>query len=133
MKKIYFKCIPLFLCIVLMMAVLPSCNYKSENEFGKEDEKDEYDMPGAASEFEYRRNIDPATGNVPHERMWQAVLETEALKNINPNSTSSSSALAPLAWIERGSNSDAPGPSNGNTRPGNGITSGRMKIGRAHV
>ena len=130
MRKIYFNCIAAILSLTISFTILPGCNHRNEalKEQGEnEEEHDEYDSPGAAAEFEYRRNIDPATGTVPHERMWQAVLETEALKNINSNSTSSNAALAPLTWIERGSNSDVVGPSNGNTRPGNGVTSGRMK------
>ena len=127
MKKIYSASIIFLFSLVISIVILSGCQNQSNNENSAKGEADEYDMPGAAAAFEYRRNIDPATGTVPHERMWQAVLETEALKNINPNSSSSSTALTPLTWVERGSNSDAPGPSNGNTRPGNGITSGRMK------
>jgi Ig-like domain CHU_C associated/Secretion system C-terminal sorting domain len=128
MKKKYTYLVILLLSIAFSPTLFLSCNHKNESAYElNEEDHDEYDMPGAAAEFEYRRNIDPATGTVPHERMWQAVLETEALKNIDNNSTSSSSALAPLTWTERGSNSDATGPSNGNPRPGNGVTSGRMK------
>jgi Ig-like domain CHU_C associated len=129
MKKNYFKFLAVLFTLTISLMITPSCFHKTESAYEQEsdDEKDEYDMPGAAAEFEYKRNIDPATGRVPHERMWQAVLETEALKNINNNSSSSSTSLAPLTWEERGSNSDAVGPSNGNPRPGNGVTSGRMK------
>lgn len=130
MRKVYFQFFVAIFSLTIMLNVLPGCSHKKESGYEKaegEDEHDEYDMPGAAAEFEYRRNIDPATGKVPHERMWQAVLETEALKNVNPNTPSSSTALAPLTWVERGSNSDATGPSSGNPRPGNGVTSGRMK------
>ena len=130
MRKIYIQFIAAIFSLTIMLNILPGCSNKKESGYEikeSEEEKDEYDNPGAAAEFEYRRNIDPALGRVPHERMWQAVLETEALKNINPNSTSSNSALAPLSWVERGSNSDVVGPSNGNTRAGNGVTSGRMK------
>ena len=35
--------------------------------------------------------------------------------------------ISALTWSERGPNSDIPGPSNGNTRAGNGIASGRMR------
>ncbi len=129
MRKIYIQFIAAIFILTLMLNVLPGCTNKETSSYEKaeDEENDKYDSPGQAADFEYRRNIDPATGTVPHERMWQAVLETEALKNINPNTTSSSTALAPLTWVERGSNSDAVGPSNGNSRPGNGVTSGRMR------
>lgn len=114
-----------------MLNVLPGCSHKKESQYEKveseEDENDKYDSPGAAAEFQYKRNIDPATGTVPQDRMWQAVSETETLKNINQNYSSLNRVLSPLTWVERGSNSDVVGPSNGNLRPNNGVTSGRMR------
>lgn len=131
MRKVYIKIIAALFGLTIMITILQGCSYKKESNYektgGGEDEKEEYDSPDAAAEFQYKRNIDPATGTVPNEKMWQAVLKTEALKNINPNTTASSAALTPLTWVERGSNSDVVGPSNGNQRPNNGVTSGRMR------
>ena len=124
MKKIYFNYISLFLLIIISCSILSGCNHKFENE--SDEENDKYDGPDKAAEFERKRNTDPSTGEVSYRKMWDAVLETENLKNTN-NSNSSSKIMAPLSWIERGSNSDAVGPSNGNTRPGGGVTSGRMR------
>ena len=123
MKNIYLKLFAFFLLLAVTSAVLPSCN----SNFESEEENDEYDGPDKAAEFERKRNTDPTTGEVSYKKMWDAVLETENLKNIAPSSTASSNALAPLSWVERGSNSDAVGPSNGNSRPGGGVTSGRMR------
>ncbi|MEQ1553012.1 MAG: T9SS type A sorting domain-containing protein [Ferruginibacter sp.] len=131
MKLFYLKCIAIFITITFAFAILSSCNYKNnaayEQNENDEEEHDEYDEPGQAAAFENKRNMDPTTGKVDRERMWQAVLQTEGIKNINNYSNSSTNALTPLTWLERGSNSDATGPSNGNTRPGNGVTSGRMR------
>ena len=125
MKKIYFNYISLFLLIIISCSILSGCNHKFENE--SDEENDKYDGPDKAAEFERKRNTDPSTGEVSYRKMWDAVLETENLKNTNNYSNSSSKIMAPLTWIERGSNSDAVGPSNGNTRPGGGVTSGRMR------
>ena len=90
------------------------------------EENDEYDGPDKAAEFEFMRTKNPATGKIPREKMWQAVVATEQLKEVVANSPATTSGI-PLSWIERGSNSDVVGPTNGNTRPGNGVTSGRIR------
>lgn len=66
---------------------------------------------------------DPSLGFVPKDRLIAAYRFRQArLKELNQNNR------APLfTWTERGPNSDAVGPSNGNTRPGNGKTSGRVR------
>ena len=125
MKKIYLNYISLFLLLIVSCSILSGCNHKFENE--SDEENDKYDGPDKAAEFERKRNTDPSTGEVSYKNMWDAVLKTENLKITNNYSNSSSKILAPLSWIERGSNSDAVGPSNGNLRPGGGITSGRMR------
>jgi Ig-like domain CHU_C associated len=131
MKKLYFKILIIALGLSATLMVLPSCNQKNEykieqNEGEEEEENDEYDGPEKAAEFERKRNKDPFTGDVPYGKMWEAVMETESLKNSYNNNNNATAALAPLAWEERGSNSDAAGPF-GNSRPGNGVTSGRMR------
>lgn len=64
---------------------------------------------------------DPALGYVPQGRLVKAI---EERKNLAKRMRLDGS---PLVWTERGPNSDAVGPSNGNTRPGNGKTSGRIR------
>ena len=107
--------------IVAYAMVLTSCQHKE----ALEQEGDDYDSPGQAALFEYTRTKDPATGKVPTEKMWDAVLQTEALKG-SRSLNSSTSSLAPLSWTERGSYTDAAGPF-GNQRPGGGVTSGRIR------
>jgi len=91
---------------------------------GEEEENDEYDSPEKAAEFEFNRMKDPSTGKLSSEKLWNAVLETESLKQQVAQSPVANSLLT---WVERGSNSDAVGPFNGNTRPNNGVTSGRIR------
>jgi trimeric autotransporter adhesin len=66
---------------------------------------------------------DPSLGFVPKDRLITAYrFRQTRLKELNQANR------APLfTWTERGPNSDAVGPSNGNTRPGNGKTSGRVR------
>lgn len=89
----------------------------------KEDEDEMYDSPDKAAEFQFKRTKDPFTGQIPSGKMWQGVMETQSIKDQFSNS---SNLLSALTWEERGSYTDAVGPSNGNTRANNGITSGRI-------
>jgi hypothetical protein len=66
---------------------------------------------------------DPALGYVPKGRLVQAYEYRQLkLKEIAAQHTASL-----FSWTERGPNSDAVGGSNGNSRPGNGKTSGRVR------
>ncbi|MES2649925.1 MAG: T9SS type A sorting domain-containing protein [Bacteroidota bacterium] len=67
---------------------------------------------------------DPALGYVPKDRLVNAY--TVRREKINKRTTALLSATA-FTWTERGPYIDAVGPSNGNTRPGNGKTSGRVR------
>lgn len=109
-----------FIIMLAALVQLSACNLKTENEYG---ENDEYDEPAAAAEFQRLRTHDPATGEIPSDRMWQAITATEQLKEQLRNS---SNLISAVTWLERGSNSDALGPSNGNTRANSGVTSGRI-------
>jgi len=63
---------------------------------------------------------DPALGYVPKGKLVEAYqVRSQLLKANTVNSL--------LSWTERGPNSDAVGGSNGNSRPGNGKTSGRVR------
>jgi hypothetical protein len=123
MKKFYLLLIPAFLIAVISVFLLRSYDDKIGYE---EEENDEYDGPDKAAELAYRKMADPTTGKVDVQKIWEAVLQTEQLKK-QLRQTTSPSSLAALTWTERGSYTDAVGPSNGNTRPGNGVTSGRMR------
>jgi trimeric autotransporter adhesin len=63
---------------------------------------------------------DPNLGYVPKSRLTDAYkTRAERIKQNNMASL--------FSWTERGPNSDAVGASNGNSRPGNGKTSGRVR------
>jgi hypothetical protein len=129
MKKNYFHLFLLSSAIVFAL-LLSGCAQKATDE-NEDAENDLYDGPAQAAAFQYKRTKDPATGQVPSDKMWAAIVQTNNLKNAvaakvnTPSGTKS--ALAPLSWTERGSFSDAAGPS-GNSRPGNNpVTSGRIR------
>jgi len=99
-------------------------HHESEMIEAESEENDMYDGPDKAIQFEIERTKDPATGKVPWDKLWLAIDQTRAAKDRARNT---SSLLTPLAWIERGPNSDVVGSSNGNTRANSGITSGRIR------
>ncbi|MFZ1528052.1 MAG: fibronectin type III domain-containing protein [Ferruginibacter sp.] len=67
---------------------------------------------------------DPALGYVPQARLVEAYrVRKERIDQLRQQQT----AALNFTWTERGPNSDAVGASNGNTRPGNGKTSGRVR------
>ena len=80
---------------------------------------------GISKSLQYEIDItkDPSLGYVPKSRLINAYEERQSriaqLKSIKR-------ALL-FGWTERGSYTDAVGPSNGNTRAGNGKTSGRIR------
>ena len=85
------------------------------------EQKEEGKGISARLEHEISITKDPALGYVPKGRLFDAYTERQ-------QKIQSSNNLAPIfTWTERGPYSDVVGPSNGNTRPGNGVTSGRMR------
>jgi hypothetical protein len=79
---------------------------------------------GISARLQYEIDItkDPSLGYVPMSRLVNAyqvrkdMVEKQKLRKAGT-----------LSWVERGPYSDAVGSSNGNTRPGNGKTSGRVR------
>jgi hypothetical protein len=122
MKKKHSVLLITILFFITASLLLNSCSQKSK--YKTAEENDMYDGPDKAAEFQYKRTKNPFTGKVDRQNMWDAVLQTTQLKEDNLKSQKSVSALN---WVERGSFTDAVGPSNGNTRPGNGVTSGRIR------
>ena len=119
MKKFYLFFLPAIVIAAISFFVLND-NFKKEGF----EEDEEYDGPEKAAELAYRKMINPTTGRVNRQDLWEAILQTTQLKEQRLNSPSGVSALS---WVERGSYTDATGPSNVNQRPGNGVTSGRMR------
>ncbi|MGC4103493.1 T9SS type A sorting domain-containing protein [Ferruginibacter sp.] len=119
-------------CAFLAAASLVSCNQKpshraplvidardEDEEEGEEDEK--YDNPDQLMMLDFQKMKDPALGYVPYDRLKSAIDYTNSMKQNAGNNI-----LGTLLWVERGPIYDSVGPSNGNTRGGNGYTSGRM-------
>ena len=110
-----------FFPIIILFLFTGGCVQMNTDNDHKLEDKDKYDGPDKAAEYEFNITKDPATGKVPRERLLNALQKTILSKN------ESSSLVAALSWTERGPNSDVPGPSNGNTRANSGITSGRIR------
>ena len=91
------------------------------NSANNSEEQELYDGPDKRAEYEFERTKDPATGKVPREKYLVALEETIEAKS------QFTSFAGLLNWVERGPNSDVPGPSNGNTRANSGIASGRIR------
>lgn len=123
MRKLYL----LLLCAVISAFFITSCQQATHPEErveikSEEHEEDEgYDGPMERDELEFEKIKDPALGYVPTNRLGTAIDYTENQKNNNANRVDA------LLWTERGPNYDSVGPSNGNTRGGNGYTSGRVR------
>lgn len=89
------------------------------------EENEEYDGPDIAALFEFNRTKDPSTGKVPRERILPAIEQTQLSKNLVAKRNTNLNKIT--GWVERGPISDVPGPSNGNTRANNGLSSGRVR------
>lgn len=77
-----------------------------------------------AQQMEFELTKDVSLGYIPKFRLVNAYENLMTKRRLSPNTPNGISALS---WSERGPNSDAVGPSNGNTRAGGGVTSGRMR------
>lgn len=124
MRKFYLH----VLCAMLCTFSIISCQQATHPELPvtvqenqDEEETEEYDGPAERNLLEFEKTKDPALGYVP-DRLMAAIDYTENLKRANANKVD-----AALLWIERGPNYDSVGPSNGNTRAGNGYTAGRIR------
>lgn len=118
------KIAPIYLVLLAVIAIsvtLFSAYSHSNKNIEPGDENDMYDGPDKAAEFEFNRTLDPALGTVPRERYM------EALKRTMDSKADAPYLISAGTWTERGPNSDATGPSNGNTRANSGVTSGRIR------
>jgi hypothetical protein len=85
---------------------------------------DNEDGIAEAQKLEFELTKDISLGYIPNYRLVNAF---EDLMVQRQKITNSPNNISALTWTERGPNSDITGPSNGNTRAGNGIASGRMR------
>ncbi len=116
------------LLLICTSSLFFSC-FTTKKESRREKENGEYDNPMIRDKEEADKMIDPALGYVPYDRLYDAMLYTENLKNSAANSPQN---INGLSWIERGPIYDSVGPSNGNGRGGGtgvtgAYTSGRMR------
>jgi len=108
--------------IVLQLFVIASCNHSSKPQKESDEENEKYDGPAERMRQEFEATKDPRLGRVPRERYMTALQKT-----VDSRLSGVMAVSAYGSWTERGPNSDVVGPSNGNTRPNSGITSGRMR------
>ncbi|HRI25724.1 MAG TPA: hypothetical protein PLZ45_13690, partial [Ferruginibacter sp.] len=124
MKQFFNVRIALLTAFLISFSMLTGCFEKIASP--GEEEMDKYDQPDKAAEFEFNRTKNPFTGTVDRQKMWEAVLQTEQLKE-QQRQAQGQNIVSALTWTERGSYTDVVGPSNGNTRPNAGVTSGRIR------
>ena len=91
---------------------------------GEDENEAEEDGILQAQQMEFELTKDVSLGYIPKFRLVNAYENLMRQRKLSPNTPS---GIAALSWTERGPNSDAVGPSNGNTRAGGGVTSGRMR------
>ncbi len=88
---------------------------------------DNEDGIAEAQKLEFELTKDVSLGYIPKNRLINAYQDLLVRRQKIANSPNSPDNISALAWSERGPNSDVVGPSNGNTRAGSGVTSGRMR------
>ncbi len=107
--------------IVVSVLLLSACQQKTNH--SESEEHDGYDGPAERMLLEIQKTKDPVTGKVPWDKYFEALQETKLARQ----QAAANPTIEALNWTERGPNSDQVGPSNGNTRANNGITSGRIR------
>lgn len=149
MKKKLFLSSALAVCLLTIAASAFLYFGRGPEMIGEDEENDMYDGPAQAMALEVEKTKDLTLGYVPTERLVPAVQQAEMSKaqvvaetgaarqtaargSREVSTTTSTSPDAPLTlnWIERGSNSDSLGPSNGNFRGptlSGPVTSGRVR------
>ena len=96
---------------------------KIEKDEEEENEKEDGIMEAQKQNFEMTKDV--SLGYVPQERLINA-FQKLMIERRQPGYLKRTAATS-LSWTERGSNSDVTGPSNSNTRAGNGVASGRIR------
>jgi hypothetical protein len=123
MKKLLLLLPPTLLGVLFFSCLMlnrPAFNrHKSENE---NEEREDGILLTQQQEFEKTKDI--TLGYIPKYRLINAYQNFTQQRQMRTDFTTSVEALT---WSERGSYADAVGPSNGNGRPGNGVTSGRVR------
>jgi hypothetical protein len=129
MKKTFIVGLTALLGTFLIWTIYPtSIGQVSKNfyliEDEEENEKEEEDGILEVQQLEFEITKDIALGYIPYSRLI-ATTESFARQRLAQNFKKANTLG--LNWIERGPDSDVVGPSNGNTRAGNGRTAGRVR------
>ena len=90
-----------------------------------ENEKEGEDGILQSQQQEFEMTKDISLGYIPKYRLVAAYENSLIQRQLRSNFTDNTEAIT---WTERGSYTDAIGPDNGNGRPGNGVTSGRIRV-----
>jgi hypothetical protein len=121
-KQLFIKRTMVFCCNCIAVIVIAGCNHSSKPQMEDDEENEKYDGPAERMRQEFEATKDPRLGRVPRERYMTALQKT-----VDSRLSGVMGVSAYGSWTERGPNSDVVGPSNGNTRPNNDVTSGRMR------
>ncbi|MBI1344447.1 MAG: hypothetical protein GC171_16110 [Terrimonas sp.] len=122
-KSIILSSLFVSLLAMLVFQLKKSVKLQSDISFvSTAEDADEEDGIRAAQEMEFERTKDISLGFIPQSRLITAYEDLLRTRRMQGNARTGA-----LSWTERGPNSDAVGPSNGNGRPGNGVTSGRIR------
>ncbi|MEP6928063.1 MAG: T9SS type A sorting domain-containing protein [Ginsengibacter sp.] len=128
MKKNFLLIIASIFCLYLLwnlFDVKSETIYKESIKISDENNViDNEDGIAEAQKLEFELTKDISLGYIPKYRLVNAF---EDLMVQRQKITNSPNNISSLIWTERGPVSDITGPSNGNTRAGNGIASGRMR------
>lgn len=136
MKKSFLASFSIFCCSIFLLGII-HFKYAKRNiiahgvsanpvKIEADEDEDETGEDGikAAQEMEFELTKDVSLGYIPKFRLINAYQNLLAQRRLRPNTPN---GVSSLTWTERGPNADVVGPSNGNTRAGNGITSGRIR------
>lgn len=107
-----------------LIALSDDYKVKQEENDEEEEEGEKEDGIKESQEMEFDYTKDVKLGYIPKDRLSRTT--DIQMRKFLARGFARTSALG-ITWQERGPNSDATGPSNGNTRSGNGITSGRIR------
>jgi photosystem II stability/assembly factor-like uncharacterized protein len=93
----------------------------------EDDKFEDEDGIAEAQKLDFELTKDVSLGYIPQNRLVNAFRDLMLKRSRATNLPNSPDNISALTWNERGPNSDVTGPSNGNTRAGNGISSGRIR------
>jgi hypothetical protein len=122
MRRLLLFLAPAVLAVSSFLIVTQYSLRPHNSEKGNEKEREDGILLAQQQEFEMTKDI--SLGYIPKYRLIKAYENSLLQKQLRTDFTS---GVEVLSWMERGSYTDVVGPDNGNGRPGNGVTSGRVR------